>query len=98
MWGLPWVSDAANAYPGLAYTIGGRSLFFGGWSPRLLDSEMPLTVWPDNVVTELKARYFDEAAKQIGTDATNDFMHGALHQALRQRLADGINGAINNVS
>ncbi len=97
IWGLPWRSNVPG-FQGLAYTIGGRSLFFGGWSPRLLDTEMPSTVWPGNVIMDLKAQYFDEAAKQIGTDTTNDFMHGALHQSLRQRLADGINGVINNMS
>ena len=90
MWGLPWVSDPANGYPGLAYTLGGRSLFFGGWSPRLLDEEMPANRWPPNLVAQLKQTYFDEAARQIGTDATNDFMHGDLHVALRKILAAGI--------
>ncbi len=87
VWGLPWRSSLG--FPGLAYTVGGRSLFFGGWSPRLLDDE--LAKWPVNVVTDLKTKYFDEAAKQIGTDASNDFMHGDLHVALRKVLADGIN-------
>jgi len=97
MWGLPWVSDPANAYPGLAYTVGGRSLFFGGWSPRLLDQEMPPSRWPPNVVAQLTQTYFDEAARQIGTDSTNDFMHGNLHLALRQRLAAAItNGKVRN--
>ena len=93
MWGLPWVSNPADGYPGIAYTIGGRSLFFGGWSPRLLDEEMPATRWPPNVVAQLKQTYFDEAARQIGTDATNDFMHGDLHLALRKILATGINNS-----
>src|SRR4051812_2003323 len=97
MWGLPWVSDPANGYPGLAYTIGGRSLFFGGWSPRLLDEEMAPSRWPPNVVTALKQPYFDEAARQIGTDATNDFMHGPLHLALRKTLASAItNNKVRN--
>jgi len=90
MWGLPWSHNVAGGFPGLAYTLGGRSLFFGGWSPRLLDEEMPATRWPPNVVTALKQKYFDEAARQIGTDATNDFIHGALHTALRGLLAAGI--------
>jgi hypothetical protein len=96
MWGLPWDSDPKNKYPGLAYTVGGRSLFFGGWSPRLLDEEID-GKWPPNVVAQLKARYFDEAARQIGTDATNDFMHGELHGALRATLAAGImNGKVRH--
>jgi choline dehydrogenase-like flavoprotein len=89
VWGLAWRTNVAGGFPGLPYTVGGRSLFFGGWSPRLLDEE--ITQWPANVVTALKQEYFDEASKQIGTDASNDFMHGKLHVALRKLLADGIN-------
>src|SRR5216684_2222352 len=95
VWGLPWHSS--TPFPGLAYSIGGRSAFFGGWSPRLLDGEMPLTPdarhpypWPQPVVDELKQRYFDEAAAQIGTDTTNDFITGDMHDALRRQLHDGI--------
>lgn len=96
MWGVPWESDPKDGFPGLAFTVGGRSLFFGGWSPRLLDEEMAAK-WPPNVVVQLKQKYFDEAAKQIGTDATNDFMHGELHTALRATLAAGImNGKVRH--
>jgi len=41
VWGLPWRTDVSGGFPGLAYCIGGRSVFFGGWSPQLLDAEMP---------------------------------------------------------
>ena len=34
MWGLPWRTDVPKGFPGLAYCLGGRSVFFGGWSPR----------------------------------------------------------------
>jgi hypothetical protein len=39
VWGLPWRSDPALGYvdSGLAYCVGGRSLWWGGWSPRFLD-------------------------------------------------------------
>jgi choline dehydrogenase-like flavoprotein len=93
MWGLPWDSNPNDGFPGLAYTVGGRSLFFGGWSPRLLDEEMPASKWPPGMVDELKQKYFDEAARQIGTDSTNDFIHGKLHTALRKLLAAGIKNA-----
>jgi hypothetical protein len=96
MWGVPWESDPNDKFPGLAFTVGGRSLFFGGWSPRLLDEEMASN-WPANVMVQLKQRYFDEAARQIGTDTTNDFMHGELHEALRAILAAGImNGKVRH--
>src|SRR3954462_7255557 len=94
VWGLPW--KATIPFKGLAYTLGGRALFWGGWSPRLLDDEMPAT-WPAETVADLKARYFDESTRQIGVDETNDFIFGDLQNALRQRLFDNIaaiNGAI----
>jgi choline dehydrogenase-like flavoprotein len=90
VWGLPWRSPIN--FPGLAYTLGGRSLFFGGWSPQLLDQEMPRDRWPSNVVDALNNQYFGQASEQIGTNLTNDFIFGSLHEALRQRLFDGING------
>lgn len=86
LWGLPWHSPVP--FPGLAYCIGGRSIFFGGWSPQLLDAE--LRSWPAAVVADLKARYFAASAEQIGTDSTNDFIDGDLHRALRKQLFDGI--------
>ena len=101
LWGLAWHSP--TPFPGLAYCVGGRSIFFGGWSPRLLDAEMPLAPdpqhplpWPSSMVQDLKSKYFDESARQIGTDTANDFISGPMHLALRQQLFDGIDG--NNVS
>jgi choline dehydrogenase-like flavoprotein len=95
IWGLPWRSDVKYGFPGLAYCLGGRSVYFGGWSPRLLDTttdtEMPTDKWPQSVVDDLNNRYLDESANQIGTDSANDFIDGPMHQALRQQLFDGIN-------
>lgn len=97
VWGLPWRADPSKVpqgFPGLAYCLGGRSLYFGGWSPQLLDTatdtEMPPDRWPASVVTDLNDRYFAEAAQQIGTDQTNDFISGVMHDALRRQLFDGI--------
>src|SRR3954447_2925048 len=90
VWGLPWRTDVPGGFPGLAYCVGGRSLFFGGWSPQLLDAET--ASWPAAVTSDLTARYFAEAAEQIGTDTTNDFIDGELHRALRKQLFNGITG------
>jgi len=90
VWGLAWRSDVPRGFPGLAYCLGGRSLFWGGWSPELLDAEMPASRWPAQVVQDLKSRYFGEAATQIGVDETNDFIFGDMHLALRQILFDGL--------
>lgn len=95
VWGLPWRSNVDRGFPGLAYCIGGRSLFWGGWSPQLLDAEM--TRWPNTpqnpVVSDLNTRYFREAAEQVGVTVTNDFIFGPLHEALRQQLFARINAS-----
>jgi len=89
VWGIPWKS--AIAFKGLAYAVGGRSAYWGGWSPRLLNAEV--STWPAVTVADLNGRYFDESSRQIGVDETNDFIFGELHNALRPRLFDNI-GAI----
>jgi choline dehydrogenase-like flavoprotein len=53
VWGLPWRSN--QPYIGLAYCVGGKSLFWGGWCPRLLDSD--LKQWPSDVAPYLNANY-----------------------------------------
>jgi hypothetical protein len=95
VWGLPWHSP--QKFPGLAYCIGGRSVYWGGWSPELLTSELP-SAWPADVVKELRAielvdgssGYFSQASGQIGVTETNDFIFGDLHRALRAQLRDGL--------
>jgi choline dehydrogenase-like flavoprotein len=88
VWGLPWHSS--TKFPGLAYCVGGRSVYFGGWCPQLLDEEMPLNRWPQAVRDDLDGSYFAQASEQIGTDVTNDFISGPLHTTLRQLLFNGI--------
>ncbi len=90
VWGLPWHSPAP--FTGLAYCIGGRSLFFGGWSPQPLDSEVSVGPWNSAVVDDLNIRYFREASEQLGANVTNDFIHDPLHYALREQLFEGLNG------
>lgn len=100
VWGLPWRSDVG--FPGLAYCIGGRSIFFGGWSPELLEAET--TAWPAMVTDDLRnprpdgsPGYFRQASEQIGVNVTNDFIFGSMHEALRQLLFDGITaGAVTD--
>ncbi len=103
VWGLAWHSQAGvgaqdtkdKQFPGLAYCLGGRSLFWGGWSPELIDSE--LSDWPPETVRDLKTQYFREAEQQLGTDQTNDFIDGPLHRELRKRLYQGISGIADAV-
>lgn len=91
VWGLPWQTDVPRGFPGLAYCLGGRSIYFGGWSPLLLEGETK--TWPAAVTTDLRkpGGYFAQASRQIGVSEANDFIQGALHTALRKMLFDGLN-------
>jgi choline dehydrogenase-like flavoprotein len=91
VWGLPWHSS--TPFPGLAYCLGGRSLYFGGWAPQPLAEELPTDLesdWPAEAVRDLTERYFAESAESIGTEQTNDFVNGALQNALRRVLYEGL--------
>jgi hypothetical protein len=72
-WGLAW--NSSERFGGLAYCLGGRSLYHGGWSPRFLETEMhtvpvgsitPETLWPTAVVQDLADR---AAADRAAGDA-----------------------------
>ena len=87
-WRAPWDSHPGLGYQGLLFSIGGRSLAWGGWSPQLLDQEFKN--WPLSVVAELTNPYFRQSGKQIGANDSNDFTYGRLHTALRRQLFDGL--------
>src|SRR5215469_9825206 len=98
VWGLPW--NSTERFGGLAYCVGGRSLYFGGWSPRYLDTEMHTTPvgsittqtqWPPALVEDLKVRFFLEGAKQTGVSAANDFLNGTLQDFYRKQLFQSYN-------
>jgi hypothetical protein len=80
IWGLPWRSN--EAMPGLAYCVGGRSLYWGGRAPRLTAADLAL--WPAGVANYLNANY-NQLEREIGVDPSTDFITGrALHCAARQ--------------
>src|SRR5215207_5298198 len=78
VWGLAWNTSDPVGFPGLAYCLGGCSIYWGGWSPRLLDSELPTGLWPKAVLDELtpntllggRKGYFRQSSDQIGVTET----------------------------
>ncbi len=96
VWGLAWHSPVD--FQGLAYCVGGRSLYWGGWSPQLLAEEMPIggvpgTAWPKPVVDDLTSGgYFAQSNAQIGSDDSNYYIFGSLQSELRKILAAGLSG------
>jgi choline dehydrogenase-like flavoprotein len=87
VWGIPMRSMVPIA--GLAYCLGGRSLYWGGWSPRLTDVD--LTRWPGPVATELQSPthtgdVYERVEKETGVFDKTDYISGALFEALKAKF------------
>ncbi len=77
VWGVPWRGN--DQFPGLAYCVGGKSLYWGGWCPRMTPED--LAQWPGVVTDYLNATYpFVEG--DTGVSQTTDFITGPLFDAL----------------
>ncbi|PDT87168.1 hypothetical protein CO669_26860 [Bradyrhizobium sp. Y36] len=81
VWGIPWHSN--EPFTGLAYCPGGRSLFWGGWAPRLMPAD--LATWPNDVRAFLTATYPD-VEREIGVQDKADYLSGPLNTALNAQL------------
>jgi len=51
VWGMGWRGN--TGFPGTAYCVGGKSIFWGGWCPRLREAD--LAQWPSEVATYLSS-------------------------------------------
>lgn len=88
IWGMPWRGNVD--FPGLAYCAGGKSLFWGGWCPRLTPAD--LSNWPAATAAYLNANY-GILEDETGASVTTDFISGPLYLALRsafQAAAPGV--------
>jgi choline dehydrogenase-like flavoprotein len=81
VWGVPWRGN--TEFPGLAYCVGGKSLYWGGWCPRLTAAD--LASWPATAAQRLLATY-PVVEEETGVLPTTDFITGALFTALRNAL------------
>jgi choline dehydrogenase-like flavoprotein len=81
VWGSPWRSRMA--FPGLAYCLGGRSLYWGGWAPQLTDAD--LARWPDATVGYLKSIY-EDIEREMGVFDKTDYISGPLFQELMKEF------------
>jgi len=87
VWGIPMRSMVPIS--GLAYCLGGRSLYWGGWSPRLTD--MDLKSWPQAVAQELQSPThtgdaYERVEKETGVFDKTDYISGALFDALDKKF------------
>ena len=74
-WSGAFPGGATSQFPGLAYCTGGKSLYWGGWSPRLTPGD--LAGWPATVTAYLEANYTN-IESETGVVPGADFIFGAL--------------------
>jgi hypothetical protein len=96
IWGMPWISN--EAFPGLAYCVGGRSLFWGGWAPRLTPND--LANWPPDAVAYLNGTTGDDGAfrlteREIGVFPSTDYIR---QSTLFNALITAFNNAKSSVA
>ena len=84
VWGIPWRST--TPFPGLAYCLGGRSLFWGGWSPRLTADD--LKQWPTDIANLLQGATdaYKSVEQETGVFDKTDYISGTLFNALKTKL------------
>lgn len=85
VWGVAWRGNVQ--FIGQPYCIGGKSLYWGGWCPRLLASDV--ATWPPTVAQYL-AQNYPLLEQQTGVDVKTDFIQGPLFGILKQRVATAI--------
>jgi choline dehydrogenase-like flavoprotein len=77
VWGLPWRGNVE--FPGLAYCTGGKSIYWGGWCPRLTGGD--LANWPAATVSYFDDHYID-VESETGVVPATDFIFGPLGDVL----------------
>jgi choline dehydrogenase-like flavoprotein len=83
VWGMAWRGNVP--FIGQAYCIGGKSLYWGGWCPRLLASD--LASWPPTVAQYLTQNY-PLMEQQTGVSDKTEFIQGPLFDLLKQRISN----------
>jgi choline dehydrogenase-like flavoprotein len=91
VWGLPWRGNVE--FPGLAYCTGGKSIYWGGWCPRLTPGD--LQGWPSSVVQYLNETY-SSVESETGVVPGTDFIFGDLFDALQTEITTAI-GLVSNI-
>ena len=86
VWGIPWRSQVG--FPGLAYCVGGRSLYWGGWAPRLTAAD--LANWPSAVAGFLQSGSgtgdaYEASEKETGVYDRTDYISGPLNADLKTK-------------
>jgi choline dehydrogenase-like flavoprotein len=81
VWRMPWRGN--NSFVGTPYCVGGKSIYWGGWCPRL--TEDGLSAWPPIVAQYLKDNY-RRLEEQLGVSDRTDFIQGSLYESMLAKV------------
>jgi choline dehydrogenase-like flavoprotein len=93
VWGIPWRSNVE--FVGQAYCLGGKSLYWGGWCPRLQTDD--LATWPPSVAQYLTQNY-PLLERQVGVADDTEFIQGPLFNLLKSRFQALAQGTAPNIT
>jgi choline dehydrogenase-like flavoprotein len=88
VWGMPWRSNVD--FIGQAYCVGGKSLYWGGWCPRLQADD--LNSWPPTVAQYL-ANNYPTLESQTGVADKTEFIQGNLYSLLKTQISGFVGAA-----
>lgn len=110
VWGLGWKGNVG--FPGTAYCVGGKSLYWGGWCPRLRESD--LAQWPPELKSYLldppkfpssfpnrlsspgQNSVYEEVEFEIGVKPPDDFVFDPIAGPNEAAGAIGLNEALGH--
>ncbi len=101
VWGMPWRGN--SQFVGQAYCVGGKSLYWGGWCPTLLQSDLDEWAMLSPEVAEYLQTTYPTLQRQVGIldDAggvATDYIEGPLFDALKHKIDAAVSSrAVSNL-
>ena len=89
VWGMPWRGD--SQFVGQAYCVGGKSLFWGGWCPTLLEDDLKRWEAFSPTVAQYLRDNYSKLQRQVGIldqqgKVATDYIEGPLFDALKAKV------------
>ena len=89
VWGMPWRGNAP--FVGQAYCVGGKSLFWGGWCPMLLEDDLAKWAAFSPSVAQYLRHNYPTLQRQVGIldssgKVSTDYIQGPLFDALKAKI------------
>lgn len=89
VWGMPWRGNAP--FVGQAYCVGGKSLFWGGWCPTLLEDDLAKWATFSPSVAQYLRDHYPTLQRQVGIldslgQVSTDYIQGPLLDALQAKI------------